>query len=100
MANITSPEAAASTTNHNGFVPLLEQSEGREGSPAGEHGVPANEAGHDILEEIAREEESHDELPDDDELPPVYQFPIIGVVKVRFYYDGIHQPMPFPETDD
>ena len=101
MANITTPEFVPITTNLNGcHFPLLEQINGNETHPVGGNGVSADHARHESSEDTTREEESSDELPDDDELPPVYQFPIVRTVRVRFIEIGRLQPLPFPESDD
>ena len=34
-----------------------------------------------------------------DDLPPVYQSPIVRTVATRFYDDGPHLPLPFPDSD-
>ena len=99
MANITTPEVVPSTTNHNGIGPLLEQHLERVCRDVDESDILADQAKQDILKDIAREE-SHDERPDDDELPPVYQFPIVRVIQTQFYNAGRHPPLPFPDTDD
>ena len=36
----------------------------------------------------------------EDELPPVYQFPIVRTVSTKFFDAGRHQPLPFPDSDD
>ncbi len=98
MANITTPEVVPITTNLNGcHFPLLEQTNGSETHPVGENGVSADHARHKSSEDITSEEE---ELQDEDELPPVVQFPIIGTVRTRFVEIGRLQPLPFPESDD
>lgn len=38
------------------------------------------------------------ERPDD--LPPVYQFPVVGTVQATFVEAGRHDPLPFPDQDD
>lgn len=35
-----------------------------------------------------------------DELPAVYQPPILQLVNTKFYEAGQHQPLPFPASDD
>jgi len=35
-----------------------------------------------------------------DDLPPVFQFPVVEIVKTRFKEGGDLQPLPFPEWDD
>lgn len=36
----------------------------------------------------------------DDELPAVYQSPIVRTVNTTFYDAGRHLPLPFPDSDD
>jgi len=36
----------------------------------------------------------------DDELPPVYQFPIVRTVIASFYEAGRHPALPFPDSMD
>jgi hypothetical protein len=43
-------------------------------------------------------ESSHDDLPEN--MPPVFQFPVVATVQARFYKAGRHEPLPFPESDD
>jgi hypothetical protein len=35
-----------------------------------------------------------------EDLPPVFQFPVIATVQATFREAGRHQPLPFPEEDD
>lgn len=35
-----------------------------------------------------------------DELPPVYQSPIVRTVSVTFHYTGRHPPLPFPDSNE
>lgn len=40
------------------------------------------------------------ERDEQDELPPVYQFPIVRTVPTKFFDAGRHQPLRFPDSDD
>jgi hypothetical protein len=35
-----------------------------------------------------------------EEMPPVFEFPVVSTVLATFYEAGRHDPLPFPEDDD
>ena len=53
---------------------------------------------HDWLKLSASLIPQHEE--EEDELPPVKEFPIVQTVMTRFYEAGRLMPLPFPDSDD
>ena len=73
----------------------LEHAEGREGRLVSGNRQAVYRAWYDRSEYLTRRQE----LPTD-ELPAVYQSPIVRTVSTTFYDAGRHQPLPFPDSDD
>lgn len=73
----------------------LEHAEGREGRLVLGNRQAAYKAWHDRSEYLARRRESPT-----DELPAVYQSPIVRTVSTTFYDAGRHQPLPFPDSEE
>ncbi len=63
--------------------------------------VPDKSVGMDLT--IGQQESQSadtDLLIGSEDLPPVYQFPVVRTVKTVFYEAGRLQPLPFPDSDD
>jgi hypothetical protein len=75
--------------------PIQEYAEGREGRLVSSNRQAAYRAWYNRSEYLKRhQEESRDELP------AVYQAPIVRTIRTTFYDAGQHQPLPFPDSDD
>jgi hypothetical protein len=72
-----------------------EYAEGREGRLVFGTRQAVYRAWYDRSEYLTRQKEEPS-----DELPAVYQPPIVRTVSTTFYDAGRHQPLPFPESDD
>ena len=72
-----------------------EYAKGREGGLVFKNKQAVYSAWFNLSESLARLEK----LPSD-ELPAVYQPPIVRTVITQFHDSGPHQPLPFPDSDD
>jgi len=72
-----------------------EYAEGREGRLVVGNRQAVYRAWYDRSEYLTPQKEEPS-----DELPAVYQSPIVRTVSTTFYDDGRHQPLPFPDLDD
>jgi len=73
----------------------LGQAEGREGRLVLGNCRAVYRAWYNRSEYLTRRQEEPS-----DELPAVYQSPIVRTVDTTFYDAGRHQPLPFPDSDD
>ena len=72
-----------------------EYAEGREGHLVIWNRQAVYRAWYDRSEYLARQQEEPS-----DELPAVYQAPIVRTVSTTFYHAGRHLPLPFPDSDE
>jgi hypothetical protein len=95
MPAIAPPEPVAVVRPLEGGCETYEYAQGLEGRLVRGNRRAVHRAWYDRSEYLTRQEEQ----PSDD-LPAVYQFPIVRTVITTFYDAGHHQPLPFPDSDD
>jgi hypothetical protein len=90
------PEPVAILARHEGIsYATQEYAEGREGRLVVGNLQAVYRAWYGRSEYLTRQKEEPS-----DELPAVYQAPIVRTVSTTFYDAGRHQPLPFPDSDD